>query len=330
MQYEVIIINVGDADAIVINYYDDNRCWTAVVDAGNVGDARKVKSYVKHKENNKCIIDYAFCTHPDKDHKGGFFDLLIDSQTEIRRFIIRRPDILLQNDYRRLFSDTGELEAAAKAVYNHPKDSTRNLIDEANRYSHLLEPVIGSDVLGMPLMVIGPRQQFFQDACYQMAKSFAELKDEFDVDKYAEDELPTEEEAKSVMDEEKEDSPTNKSSLILLFHPDGRSFLLPGDACSATLKDAVEDYPDDIPGCVLKVPHHGSKHNLTTDVIDLIKPSSAVISAMGTKKHPNRAVVHFLSKHCNVYSTSKSGTLIYLNAPVKHPAEPLRKKQKTK
>lgn len=69
----------------------------------------------------------------------------------------------------------------------------------------------------MPLMVIGPRSRFFQDACYQMAINFAELEDEADAENYAEDELPTEEEAQSVMDEVKEDSPTNMSSLILLF-----------------------------------------------------------------------------------------------------------------
>lgn len=103
--------------------------------------------------------------------------------------------------------------------------------------------------------------------------------------------------------------------------------MLAGDACSATLKDAVEDYPQNIPGSALKVPHHGSKHNLTTEVINMLKPSSAVISAKGSKKHPNRAVVHFLSKHCNVYSTSKSGTLTYQSAPVTHPAIALRNKQ---
>lgn len=329
MQYEVVIIDVKDADAIVINYHDGARWWTAVVDAGNVGDANSVKKYVRHKENNEYIIDYAFCTHPDKDHKGGFFDLLTDLQVKICNFCIRRPDTLMRNDLRRLLYGIGELETKSKAVYNHPKDATRNLIDEAIKYSNLFEPTLGLDVVGMPLKVIGPRPQFFQDACYQMTLNFAELEDESSAVVYAEDELPTEDEAKSVMDEEKEDSPTNKSSLILLFHPGNRCFLLSGDACSATLKDAVEDYPTIIPGCILKVPHHGSKHNLTTEVIDMIKPCSAVISCKGTKKHPNPAVVHYLSKHCNVYSTSKcNGALIYQSAPVDTPAEALRKKQK--
>lgn len=107
MQYEVTIMDVKDADAIVVNYHDGYQWWTAVVDAGNVGDANKVKVYVKHKENNKYVIDYAFCTHPDKDHKGGFFDLLTDSQVEICNFFIRRPDILMRNDIRRLQYNVG-------------------------------------------------------------------------------------------------------------------------------------------------------------------------------------------------------------------------------
>ena len=328
MQYEFNIINVGDADALVINYHDGLRMWTAVVDAGNVGDGSKVKSYVKHIENGKYVIDYAFCTHPDKDHKGGFFDLLTDRSVSITNFYIRRPDLVVANDFRRLFYSTGQLEASAKATYNHPTDACRNLIDEASSYSKLVEPSMGTDVPGMPLMMIGPTPGFFENACYEMSLNFAELEDEAFFERYAEDELPSDEDAKSVMDEVKEESSTNKSSLILLFHPSGCNYLLAGDTCSAALKDAVQAYPDLIPGCTLKVPHHGSKHNLTTEVIDMIRPSSAVISAKGSKKHPNSAVVHFLSKYCDVYSTHKcNGALTYQNTPVNNPATALRKKQ---
>jgi hypothetical protein len=53
MQYEVVIIDVKDADAIVINYHDGARWWTAVVDAGNVGDANSVK-----KHPNPAVVHY--------------------------------------------------------------------------------------------------------------------------------------------------------------------------------------------------------------------------------------------------------------------------------
>ena len=327
MQYDFTIVDVKDADALVINYHDGLRWWTAVVDAGNIGDGSGIKPFIRHEENGRYVIDYAFCSHPDKDHKGGFFDLLRDRQVAINTFYIRRPDLVVAKDFRRLQYPTGQLEASAKATYNHPIDANRNLIDEANRYSNLVEPSLGNDVPGMPLMMVGPTEEFFKNACYEMALNFAELEDEALFERYAEDELPSNEDAQSVMDEVKEESATNKSSLILLFHPAGRNFLLTGDSCSTALKDVVQKYPQSIPGCTLKVPHHGSKHNLTTEVIDLIRPASAVISAKGSKKHPNPAVVHFLSKHCNVYCTSKSGTLTYQSAPVINPATALRDKQ---
>lgn len=327
MQYEVTIVKVDDADAIVINYHDGVQWWTTLVDAGNVGDGAKIKPYIKHKIGLKLIVDYAFCTHPDRDHKGGFFDLFSDPRVVINALFIRRPDIALSNDPRKGYYAPGRLEAFAKAVYNHPADNSMNLIDIAIKNNCLQEPILGLDLNHIPIKLIGPRPAFFTDACYEMALDFAELEDEADYESYAEDELPTEEEAKSIMDEVKEDSATNKSSMILLFHPFDKSFLLTGDACSASIHDAIDDFPNEIPGSVLKVPHHGSKHNLTTEVIDLLRPGSAVISCKGTKKHPNRAIVHFLSKHCNVYATSKSGTLIYTSEPVNNPALALRYKQ---
>lgn len=48
MEYYVNILDVGDADAIVINYHDNFRWWTIVVDAGNVGDGNKIKNCIKH------------------------------------------------------------------------------------------------------------------------------------------------------------------------------------------------------------------------------------------------------------------------------------------
>lgn len=323
MQYDVTVIDVGDADAIVVNYDDGNGWKTAVVDAGNVGDGFKVKKYIKHREGLLYVIDYAYCTHPDRDHKGGFFDLINDRFVKISALVIRRPDIALQNDPR----SNRIILSSAHDAYNHPTDGRRNLIDEAEVRGILYEPVLNVDLVDIPLEVVGPRPHYFIDACYEMAVTFAELEDEADSETYAEDELPSDEEAQSVMDEEKETSPTNKSSMILLFHPNGRNFLLAGDACTATIHDAINDHPKEISGCTLKVPHHGSKHNLTTEVIDLLRPTSAVISCKGTKKHPNPSVVHFLSKHCNVYSTHKSGTLVYQSAPVTNPATALREKQ---
>lgn len=326
MYYEYVLIDVGDADAMVINYQDDAQQWyTAVVDAGNLGDGEKIKSFIRHNVKNILkVIDYAICTHPDSDHKGGFFDLIYDRRVRIEHFCILRPDDAVSSDSRiQSFETPAELVSAAKAVYNHPRDDRRNLLDDITNYSRFYNWQYGKDLPGMPLMIIGPHYDYFRDAAIEMASDYKEIKDEEEPDVYAEDELPSDDDAKSIIDEELEDSATNKSSLILLFHPQGRNFLLAGDACSASIHQAIIDYPAII-GSTLKVPHHGSKHNLTTEVIGLLKPGQSVISCKGSKKHPNSAIVHFLSKYGKVFATSKSGTLTYTNGPVTNPAIPLR------
>lgn len=329
MEYYVNILDVGDADAIVINYKDENsHWWTVVVDAGNVGDGNLVKEYIKHICNGKYIIDYAVCTHPDKDHKGGFFDLFADANVIISNFVFANPETILSADCRRLQFQTGLLVLQGKETYNHPNDSSKNLIDVIRRNdTYIYDWVYNTDFDGVPIKIIGPTSQFLRDSIYEMARNFAELSDDTDTDLYNEDEKLTDDDAKSVMDTEKENSPTNKASLILLFHPANRKFLLAGDACAKSIHDVADFYGDEVKGCTLKVPHHGSKHNLTTEVIDLLAPSSATISCKGSKKHPNSGVVYWLSKYCNVYSTAKSGTLTYQSLPVEHPATPLKKKQ---
>ena len=166
MEYYINILNVGDADAIVINYQDDNtRWWTIVVDAGNVGDGEKVKRYIKHIENGSFIIDYAVCTHPDKDHKGGFFDLYEDRTVVISNFVFANPEDILSKDFRRLNFSTGYLVNQGKKTYNHPNYNTRNLIDIIRRRgTNIYQWSSGVDFVGVPLKIVGPSKQFLKDS----------------------------------------------------------------------------------------------------------------------------------------------------------------------
>jgi beta-lactamase superfamily II metal-dependent hydrolase len=90
----------------------------------------------------------------------------------------------------------------------------------------------------------------------------------------------------------------------------------------------IEKYGNEVKSpTILKVPHHGSKHNLTTDIIDKLSPKMSIISAKGSRKHPNSGIVYWLSRHGNVYSTHKSGDLLYPKRPEQPSATPLKPKQ---
>ena len=59
----------------------------------------------------------------------------------------------------------------------------------------------------------------------------------------------------------------------------------------------------------LKVPHHGSKHNMDSTMINWIKPKTAYISTKGIGNFLNQCTVNALKRSgCSVYSTHKENS----------------------
>ena len=331
MWYKLHVLDVGDADAIVIKYRatDESALVTAVIDAGNIGDGQKVLDCVGEAKDGKYYIDYAICTHPDKDHKGGFFDILNNSRVSIGAMCVMDPwEFLEKEDFTKI-KYTSSAKGKARRPFDSPNNNAENLIEIAEKRNVLRVVHCGDTFNEIPLCVIGPDQAYYKQCVLGMVEQFAELKEESDFERFDDKTFPDDAKAKSVIDEVEDESCTNKSSMVLLFRPTvDVKFLLCGDAASSSLQNVVNKYGDSIKNCKIKVPHHGSKHNLTTAIIDALSPVSAVISAKGTKKHPNSAIVQWLSKYCNVYSTHKSGRLTYQSEPVTSPAFPLKEKIK--
>lgn len=330
MEYKIHFLALGDADAIVIKYKQDvyHRWITVLVDAGNEGDGGKIKPYLERTADGMHQIDYAFCTHPDKDHKGGFFDLLEDPLVCIRKLYLFNPGQYLDSsDYVRVASRWAQTERAIEP-FQCPSDESKNLIKTAADLGILCQAWQGLTFEDIPLTVLGPSEDYYRQCAIGMVDEFAELRDEPNFEAYDENALMDDNEAQSIIDTIEDESYTNKASMILLFYPSENSkFLLSGDAACSSLQEMVDRYGDILANCILKVPHHGSKHNLTTTIIDALRPKSAIISAKGTKKHPNAGIVYWLSKYCNVYSTHKSGTLTYPLTSNGTPAVPLKRKK---
>lgn len=333
--YEIRFLDVKDADCIVIMYQKDKNSSRkiALVDSGNVSDSAKIKQFLK-KTFNTTIIDLAICSHPDSDHKGGFFGLLEDPHITIREFWWKNPyRYITDEDFTRMKKASSKREAC-ECVYNHPTDATKNLfhlaqakINPDGSECRCFSVKCGCTYDEIPLSVIGPTEGYFAEAAKGIVQKFAELRENPDTERYDEEDEVSEEEAKSVIDVEPEKSYINMGSLVLLFEPRTNiRFLLTGDASSASLRDIYDSRKGDIAGCILKVPHHGSKHNLNSAIIDALNPIASIISAVGSKKHPNVAIVRYLSKYGNVYSTHKSGDLFYTSWPHNKSAEPLKRK----
>lgn len=326
LKYEVHYLDVKDADAIIIKYKAFDYCpWKIVlIDAGNVGDGEKIRKCIGKSDDNYYHIDYAFCTHPDKDHKGGFFELLEDNRVVINKLCLIDPSLYLNKEDFYFVNKDCDAKQKSRKPFSHPDDTSKNLIELADSKGILCPVKDGFLCKDVPVKVLGPSDGYYREKVLDMVSRYAELTDDSDTTKYDEKASVDEKDAKSVIDEDDDDSATNSTSLILLFFPENSKFLFTGDANCASLQSVINKYKQEIKGCKLKVPHHGSKHNLNTKIIDELKPSGAIISASGSRKHPSSGIVYWLSKYCNVYSTHKTGSLFYSSEPVNNPAEPLK------
>jgi len=85
----------------------------------------------------------------------------------------------------------------------------------------------------------------------------------------------------------------NLSSIMVLAEADGRRILLTGDGTSEYLEQGLRQAGLLGPGGtlhvdILKLPHHGSKRNITADFLQRITADRYVISASGKHGHPHK------------------------------------------
>ncbi len=328
--YQIDFLDVKDADAILIRCYNGYIPYVILIDAGNLNDSEIIKTKLKNSYKST-TIDLAICTHPDKDHIGGFFDLVEDEEIIIKEFWLIDPAKYLNEDQIKRYRNRDSAIDAVRQVFNKPNDPSVNLIDKLiEKQIKTFSVKAGASHENIPINVLAPTSDYYGEIVKAMVQDYGvQTYEEVDTELYDEYAIPEESDAKSVIDEDDDPSPFNASSLVLLFEPgDGKKYLFTGDANCASLSNMIQNYRQKLQNItILKVPHHGSKHNLTTQIIDSLRPTLSIISAKGTKKHPHSSIVNWLSKYGNVYSTHKSGSLYYPKSQNESGAVPLKKKQ---
>ena len=311
MGYEIEMLNVGNADAIIIRYFNNEGTeYVVVIDAGNNRDGKKIVDQI-NKYTTQKFIDLAICTHPDDDHIGGFFYII--ENMRIDKFWIHDPakhvDI---SDVKRAIT-----EASLTRKMNKINESINNNI-------HLLEiirkkgidheePFRGLSHPYIPLTVLGPSIPFYEN----LLKNFRDVKHLFeeetileydDKDDYDSDLEFLFESLSTTLDHSDDKSSENNSSAIIAFHPENnKKYLFTADTGPMALQDVVDNYFEWTKNLDwLDVPHHGSKKNLNSSLISHFAPKVAFVSGKGKRKYPSPAVVNALKKvGSKVCSTAK-------------------------
>lgn len=302
------MLDVGKGDSYVVEL--DNGLgekFAFVVDGGTAERSDALISHVQNYHNNQ--INLAICTHPDTDHIGGLITLF--ENCNVQHLFLNDPrDVLpeatlLERARNNLTSDEVSVFKSAFERIDELKDlaSSQGTTHHQTTFANPQARFVWG---GWSVYILGPSESLFRDIWLNEDV----VRDWFSSDVV--DALVSSQPHTSVLDDPSIDTkPVNNSSIILLIEGYGRKFLFTGDAGKRALRDAM--LVRDISGLTwFDVPHHGSRRNLDTQIINHLAPRIAYISSPGTTKHPRRTVIRALQRAgAAVFSTCKHGTVCH-------------------
>ncbi len=106
---------------------------------------------------------------------------------------------------------------------------------------------------------------------------------------------------------------TNESSIGFILIVDKKKYIFPGDAYADDILDSLEDLLkanliQDMSFELLKVSHHGSKYNISDNLLKRISCNNYIISTNGAHNHPDKETIAKIIAHnneCNIYFNYK-------------------------
>ena len=327
MPLEIDMLALGNADAIIVQVYDAYHHATILIDGGNADDGQKVVRHINTWAKGK--IDLLINSHPDADHVDGLKTVI--NELPVAQVLIHDPSAHRKDikDLIRKFSLSTFKEAQSAYKSLSAANDLINLIDE--KRIPRSEPFYGISY-SLPentsLTVVGPTEDYYNELLAGMDEavelaSLVEMRESLERALRAQRGLGTQITTKSqspeeVLDEKNDESPSNNSSALVLVTYHGLKYLFTADAGPPSLDRASESYNFRTLRW-MQVPHHGSRRNLTSELVAHFSPTLAYVSAVGgdDKKHPNPNVVQALKNvGCKVYGTNKSGNLWHHNGAV--------------
>lgn len=288
-RYEIDMLDVKAADAFLIHAYVDTvygfeREYVVLVDAGNEGDGETIYNHI-YKYYNQKYIDLVVITHCDTDHYGGMQYLVnkhknTNDDFSIREVWVHDPYEHVDVDDVKYIRKNETLRDRLNAAYSFSDGS--NLLELLDDSKILRREVFTGDAYDdLNITVLGPDFEYYESLIpeFRVDLDFKEEQDDEDI--YAGLICFIQNEAefysKALEDAYDDKSKVNQSSIVFLFQPNNQKFLFTGDAGKEALHRIVDTDKHNLLADInwLKVPHHGSKHNIDNAIISHLKPKTS-------------------------------------------------------
>ncbi len=331
MAFEIDFLPVGNGDksgdAIAIRYGQPGKYTVMVYDGGTKESGQSLVEHIKKYYQTE-YVDHVVNTHPDADHASGLSVVL--EQLKVGKLWLHRP--WLYSDIIRDYFKDGRITSDSLKRRLQEKMAVAYQLEQLaiDREVAIEEPFQGSFI--GEFRVLSPEKNWYiHELIAEFQKSPEQKTPEYNQYKKMGEAVVNwiaEVWEYELLRESVKTSAENESSVILYEQQNG--ILLTGDAGVKALSK-TEEYSkvNDIQlqdTKFVQVPHHGSRNNVSTSVLNNIlgcplrgKPNhyekTAFISAaQNSKTHPRKMVVNsFIRRGFKVIATK--GSIISYRSP---------------
>lgn len=326
LAFEIDFHPVGDGskggDGITLRYGRLNSLYNfyqkvVVIDGGSLESGKKIVEHIQ-KVYSSDRVDLMINTHPDNDHCSGLREII--NNLDVGEIWMHRP-WSYSEEFLDLIRDGRTTDNSLKKKLKDALTIVCELESIASdKNIDIIEPFTGLSFDDGVITVLGPTEDYYKSLlagfrCMPEQKETSLLEKAFSIIK---DTITLVAESFHIetLDESGETSSENNSSVITLFRFDNKKVLFTGDAGIPALKNVIEvaDYNNislnDL--CILQIPHHGSKRNISPSILNRIKGEVAYISCPkeGDPKHPAKKVTNALIRR-GMTSYLTKGNILY-------------------
>jgi beta-lactamase superfamily II metal-dependent hydrolase len=314
-------------DAIAIRYEQNGTSGIHIVDGGYIDTGTQLIEHLQKHYNTK-RIDNVVLTHPDRDHANGLRSILEDC--DVGALWLNRPWLHAAELLPRFSTYTSEqaLERKLRSVY----DASAALEEIAERRGiPIYSPFQGSQI-GI-FHVLAPSKARYLDLIIESEKT-PEAEDhslvENSMEALAKAFRTVANLVKSAWGNEyfptSGTSSENEMSVVQYASVNGSSVLLTGDAGRDGLSEAADYAPLvglQLPGIdMFQVPHHGGRHNVSTELLDRWlgerhsapneKTWSAICSsAKADEDHPRKSVIRAMMHRGGDFAATEGRNIMW-------------------
>ncbi len=301
-------------DAIAIRYEPGvgQRSKVVLIDGGYGEIGARLVRHVNERYGS-AEVNLVVSTHPDANPLNGLIRVV--QELEVKELMMHLP-WEHHNDVDE-YSNLEKIEELySLAVTNDVK---------------VTEPFAGEIRFEDSLRILGPSSTYYEELLAEavptnVVEKTIKASAQAIGDAFAKSELSDDE-----LDNSDDTSPRNNTSVILSIIASNEFHVFTGDAGITALTHAADEFKSALSGSrpsqveFFQVPHHGSRHNLGPEVLDLWFPRGSVgttafiSSALADEKHPGTAVLAELRSRGFLVHSTEGKDLLHFHGSVNRP-----------